>query len=216
MVGLTTLNGQQPPVPQQAETQPSCCGPITPRAAALSQFLDNENVEKKWLAHQYVNWETGEPDRLDLPLTPSSHTHCSAFAASVAKQLGVYILRPPEHKASRLATAQADWLASKAGQQAGWAQLASMAEAQRHANLGELVVAVYPSPDPEKSGHIAILRPAELSAEDLAENGPEEIQAGRTNYNRTRVRTGFRFHRAAFPNNILYFAHSLGEQLPAQ
>ena len=57
-----------------------------------------------WLAGERVNWESGAPVgawRDDRP-----HTHCSAFVASAAKRLGIFVLRPPDHGAVLLANAQ--------------------------------------------------------------------------------------------------------------
>src|SRR5437763_13768976 len=70
----------------------------------LTAALDAMDVEHKWLAREYVKWETGEA--LDKAVTDGKpHTHCSAFVAAACKKLGVYILRPPEHKATQLANA---------------------------------------------------------------------------------------------------------------
>src|SRR5947207_62290 len=105
----------------------------------LAAALDAMDVEHKWLARAYVKWETGEP--LDKPVTDGKpHTHCSAFAAAVAKKLGVYLLRPPEHNATQLANAQYDWLEQE-GKKKGWRVVKMASEAQRRANEGQLVVA---------------------------------------------------------------------------
>ena len=59
----------------------ACCGAITPEGYRLIDLIDAMNVEKLWLAHQHVNWETGESDRPADYNGPGNHTHCSAFAA---------------------------------------------------------------------------------------------------------------------------------------
>jgi hypothetical protein len=115
---------------------------LTPKAQALARFLDGLGVEDKWIAGSHINWETGLPTGVPEKL-PGKHTHCSAFVASAAKQLGVYILRPPEHGQALLANAQYDWLEGDAGRAQGWRPLATAADAQAGANQGELVVAVY-------------------------------------------------------------------------
>src|SRR5438445_12263218 len=76
--------------------------------------LRRMNVESLWLAHEHVNWETGEPDKGEDYTGPGRSTHCSAFAAAVGKRLGVYMLRPPEHGQILLANAQAAWFRSPA------------------------------------------------------------------------------------------------------
>lgn len=186
-----------------------CCGPITPAGDRLAATLDSMNVESLWLSHEHVNWETGGPDRGGVDEGEGHHTHCSAFAASAAEKLGVYLLRPPEHGQVLLANAQADWLPSDAGRQAGWRSLANMREAQRLANQGQLVLVVYQNPDRHVPGHIAIVRPSKKSEETLEENGPEVIQAGEHNHNKINVRVGFENHPGAWPDGVRYYVHAL-------
>lgn len=186
-----------------------CCGPITAAGDHLTQALDSMHVESLWLDGRHINWESGEPDRPAGYTGPATHSHCSAFAAETAKRLGVYLLRPPDHGQELLASAQAEWLASAAATQAGWHPVVDMHQAQHLANQGTLVLAVYPSPDPHRPGHIAIVRPSEKSASLLNENGPEIIQAGEHNYTRTTTRHGFAEHPGAWPSNIRYYAHPL-------
>jgi hypothetical protein len=186
-----------------------CCGTITPAGDRLRSTLDSMDVESLWLAHEHVNWETGEPDRGGDYEGPGNHTHCSAFAAAVAKKLGVYLLRPPEHGQALLTNAQADWLAGDAGSRAGWRRVQDMREAQRLANQGSLVLVLYPNPDKHVPGHIAIVRPTEKSFKALKENGPEIIQAGEHNHAKTNVKTGFANHPGAWPDGVLYYVHAL-------
>jgi hypothetical protein len=184
-----------------------CCGPVTPAGERLASTLDSMNVEFLWLAHEHVNWETGEPDKGAEDEGPGNHTHCSAFAAAAAKRLGVYLLRPPEHGQILLANAQADWLADEAGSKAGWRRVSNMLEAQRLANQGSLVLALYQNPNRHVPGHIAIVRPSQKSQGTFEENGPEIIQAGEHNHNKTNVRTGFENHPGAWPDGVLYYTH---------
>jgi hypothetical protein len=196
----------------QSATEPGhvpCCGPITPAGDRLAATLDNMNVESPWLAHEHVNWETGEADRDADYEGPGNHSHCSAFAAAAAERLGVYLLRPPEHGQVLLANAQADWLAGEAGAQAGWRRVQNMQEAQELANQGTLVLVIFRNPDRHLSGHIAIVRPSEKSANALEENGPEIIQASEHNHNKANVKIGFGSHPGAWPDGVLYYAHDL-------
>jgi hypothetical protein len=186
-----------------------CCGSITPAGDRLASVLDHMNVESLWLANEHVNWETGEPDRGADYEGPGNHTHCSAFAAAAAKKLGVYLLHPPEHGQQLLANAQAIWLKSPAGEQAGWKAVPEMHKAQQLANRGVLVVVLYPNPDPHVPGHIAIVRSSEKSARALEDNGPEIIQAGQHNHARTNVRIGFGNHPGAWPSGVRYYIHTL-------
>jgi hypothetical protein len=181
---------------------------ISPAGQRLAQKLDSFEVEKRWPAHLHVNWETGDPDGKPEKGT-GVHTHCSAFVASAAKQLGVYILRPPEHGQVLLANAQNEWLESEGAAQ-GWQHLKDGREAEDAANKGELVVASYHNHHDNKPGHIAIVRPSAKSPEAIAEEGPDMVQAGAQNYNVVSAKKGFAGHPAAWRDNeIEYFAHAL-------
>jgi hypothetical protein len=187
--------------------QTSCCGPITVDGRKLLAVLDATNVETLWLAHEHVNWETGEPDKDADYEGPGKATHCSAFAAAVGKHVGVYMLRPPEHGQILLANAQAAWFHSDAGRENGWRELKTAKDAQTLANEGKLVAIVFDNPDPHKPGHIAIVRPAARSEHLLEENGPEITQAGERNYVKTSTKVGFEHHPGAWPGGVRYYAH---------
>jgi hypothetical protein len=174
----------------------------------LAAFLDGLQVESRWPAGVHVDWETGLPDGR-IERFEGKHTHCSAFVASAAKQLGVYILRPPEHGQTLLANAQYDWLRDE-GQAHGWSQLPDGYEAQRAANRGFLVVAAYKNHHSDKPGHIAIVRPSGKTKAEILAEGPQIIQAGGHNYTSTTLRHGFADHPAAWENNeVVYYAHDL-------
>lgn len=82
---------------------------------------------------------------------------------------------------------------------------------QTLANQGQLVVAVFKSPNPKKPGHIVVLRPSEKTAAQLSADGPQEAQAGEHNATDTEVVKGFAGHHGAWlPGDqgaILFFAH---------
>ena len=189
-----------------------CCGPLAPAAQALARVLDASDVEHRWLAHQHVNWETGEADRFTETAGLGRATHCSAFAAAMGQRLGVYLLRPPAHSAKLLASAQTAWFASAEGQARGWQAVADAAEAQSRANAGALVVVSYASPDPARPGHIAIVRPSLKPRAALDDGGPQIIQAGARNSNSESAREGFVHHPGAWPAAVRYFSHAV--QLP--
>jgi hypothetical protein len=181
---------------------------ITPQAQALMKVLDAMDVEGKWIAGEHVYWETGLPT--GVPETsPGKHTHCSAFAAAAAKTLGVYILRPPAHGQKLLANAQNEWLAEQ-GAANGWVKLATADEAQAAANRGLLVVASYHNHHDDRPGHIAIVRPGNKTAEQIAAEGPDVIQAGSVNKTSISLRDGFAGHPAAWRDHeIVYYAHEV-------
>jgi len=205
-LAISLANVSARPVPQT-----SCCGPISSAGQKLLAVLDATNVESLWLAHEHVNWETGEPDKDADYEGPGKATHCSAFAAAVGKRVGVYMLRPPEHGQILLANAQATWFHAPAGQQGGWREIKTAKEAQTLANTGNLVAIVYENPDPHKPGHIAIVRPAARSERLLEENGPEITQAGEKNYIKTSTKVGFEHHPGAWPDGVRYYAHAVGK-----
>lgn len=183
-------------------------GDITPAGEKLAKILDETHVEKLWLAKHKVDWETGKSLGLSTD-DGKSHTHCSAFVASVAMRHHVYILRPPEHSTVLLANAQLDWLKNE-GSRKGWKAVKNPIEAQHLANKGEFVVAAYKSSDSKKPGHIAIVRPSTKSEKDIEEEGTQIIQAGMTNYNITSAKEGFKHHHGAFKDGeIYYFVHRL-------
>src|SRR6478672_3068167 len=181
---------------------------ITPQAQALMKVLDAMDVEGKRIAGEHVYWETGLPT--GVPETsPGKHTHCSAFVAAAAKNLGVYILRPPEHGQKLLANAQNEWLAEE-GASNGWLKLANAAEAQAAANRGLLVVASYHNHHDDRPGHIAIVRPGNKTAGQTAAEGPDVIQAGSVNRTLISLREGFAGHPAAWRDHeVVYYAHEV-------
>jgi hypothetical protein len=181
---------------------------ITTQAQAMMKVLDAMGVESKWIAGEHVYWDTGLPT--GVPETsPGKHTHCSAFVAAAAKNLGVYILRPPEHGQKLLANAQNEWLAEE-GAARGWVKLADANQAQAAANRGQLVVASYHNHHDDRPGHVAIVRPGEKTAEQIAAEGPDVIQAGAVNKTSISLRDGFAAHPAAWRDHeIVYYAHDV-------
>lgn len=191
-------------------------GVVSPAGKRLAEFLDGTGVEHLWQADHYVDWKTGEPTTRPLRGGVRS-SHCSAYAAAVADRLGVYLLRPPRHGLALLANAQYAWLLSADGPDHGWTPADTAEQAQGLANAGQLVVAVYRAPDPSKPGHIAVVRPAVRTAADLADTGPEIIQAGASNYTDTTVSVGFHHHRGAWDAGgkaVKFFAHPIGDADP--
>jgi len=184
-----------------------CCGIITPEGHRLLTLLDSMDVEHHWLEHEHVDWISGVSDKPPDYHGSDMASHCSAFAAAVGYKLGVYLLRPPEHPQQLLASAQGNWLASKAGQAAGWTNITDTARAQHLANLGAFVVVDYVSPDPHTPGHIAVIRPSEKSAAQLAADGPEVTQAGALNYDDYVAAKVFEHHPGAWPNQVRYYSH---------
>jgi hypothetical protein len=189
----------------------ACCGPITADGTRLAAFLDGSGVDHLWLHGFRVNWETGAAISAWDDGRP--HTHCSAFVASIAMRLGIYVLRPPQHSQVLLANAQMGWLHSREAAATGWHPLPDVTAAQTRANLGELVLVAFENPDPHKLGHIAIVRPSEIDAASLLANGPFVIQAGLHNALSVPLSEGFANHRGAWvaggTGDVRFFAHAV-------
>lgn len=171
-------------------------------------LIDALDVESHWPAGQHVHWESGVPD--GKPETGAGrHTHCSAFVASAAKKLGIYILRPPEHAQLLLANAQFEWLATQ-GAQNGWQSVEDAVDAQHFANRGYFVVAAYRNHHDDKPGHIAIVRPSGKSVAAIRSEGPDITQAGNSNYRETTLQRGFAGHPAAWGRKeVRFYAHAV-------
>ena len=85
-IAAGTLHRVSPVQAAQAATEP-CCGVITSQGQQLVAVLDSMNVEKRWLAHEHINWETGEADEPATYNGPGKSSHCSAFTAAVGERL---------------------------------------------------------------------------------------------------------------------------------
>lgn len=177
-------------------------------AEDLWKRLEAMQVDRLWLPGAIVDWKTGQPTGQPFTDSPKKHTHCSQFVAAASLRLAVPLLRPPEHSVIGLANAQNAWLDSDAGRKAGWVRLKDAGEAQRFANEGRLVLASVSNPDPSRAGHIAIVRPGEKDADLLAQEGPDIMQAGGTNFMRASLRRGFANHPKEY-DKIAFHAHAV-------
>lgn len=188
---------------QVAASQPTnlCCGSITPGGQQLLHLLDSMDVEHLWLSHHAVHWRSGFPKEVH------GGTHCSAFAAAVADRLGIYLLHPPEHSQEFLASAQGRWLAGSHARHDGWTRVESPRGAQSLANRGYLVVLVHISPEAEVHGHIAVVRPAEKTDQQIDTDGPETIQAGLRNFADGNAQRSFQLHPGVWPSQVGMYVH---------
>lgn len=193
----------------QVEAAEPCCGAVTAAGERLTSLLDGLDVEHRWLEKMHVDWQTGDADRPADYAGSGRATHCSAFAAAVGFRLGVYMLRPPEHGQVLLASAQTAWFASQAGIDAGWRSVDGNEAAQRLANQGQLVVISYRNPDRKKPGHIVVVRPSLKSAEQLAVEGPQVIQAANRNKASYPAARSFTAHPGAWPDAVKMFVHDV-------
>ncbi len=188
----------------------ACCGKLSAEGEHILQLLNQSRVEELWLSGRHIDWETGEPDRPIGYVGPETKTHCSAYVAAMAKRLGVYVLRPPQHAQELLANAQTAWFGSAQGAASGWYEVRTPREAQSLANAGKLVVASFQAANPHRPGHIGIVRPdARRTLNEIRTDGVWMTQAGETNYLRVSERVAFAHHPGAWPDGVRYFAHDL-------
>jgi hypothetical protein len=159
-----------------------CCSEINAVGQRLASQLEAMDVESLWLAHQHVDWETGEADRGGEYEGPGQHNLCSATAGQRA---------------------------GSEAQERGWQEIAGAQRAQEMANSGNLVLVVCANQDPHEPGHVAIVRHSEKSAEALQRNGHQVLQSGTHNHNSTTVRIGASNHPDAWPLGVRYFVHQL-------
>ena len=72
------------------------------------------------------------------------------------------------------------------------------------------IVAVYKESDPQRPGHVAIVRPSTKRDELIDAEGPQIIQAGAHNARSTSLKQGFIHHPDAWgQQKVRYFAHKL-------
>ena len=185
---------------------------VNPAGNNLLNFYLNMNVENLWIAGHHIDWVTGLPDRPNAEA--GIKTHCSAFVAAVCKNKSIYILRPPEHSQILLANAQFQWLTTPAAQSMGWHQIINTSinktyfAAQQYANNGYVVVAVCQNLNPHKSGHIALIRPTEISTQQLTDEGPTVTMASTKNTNLISLKLGFKSHIKEWPEPAILFFYN--------
>ena len=139
-------------------------------------------------------------------------------------RLGIYLLRPPFHDESLLASAQDHWLrgfrryTGESAEEAGWVRIGrsgdagSIGVAQNAANSGRVVLASYaqrPARDIDtgefepRPGHIAIIRP-QIPGTD---SEPHVCAAGHINSADIKISDSFSEHVGAWPGNIDFYVH---------
>ncbi|MDE1155372.1 MAG: hypothetical protein PW735_06530 [Acidobacteriaceae bacterium] len=200
-------NASAPTAEVAAAPTALCCGVVSYNGKYLDAVIDSMHVDSLWQPRVHIDWLTGQQDQPSSSTGPDRATHCSSFTAALGLRLNVYMLRPPQHPQQLLASAQARWFHTSEGRKDGWEPLGSAAEAQTHANQGDLVVVVYESPDEHRPGHIAIVRPYEKTSEELEKDGVETAQAGALNFSNGVARNSFAKHEGAWPNGVKYYTH---------
>ena len=133
-------------------------------------------------------------EQRDVTGDGKDNTFCNVFAIDVLDAMGVNVDRGR-------ANTIANWFEEK-GQDNGWTEV-SAEEAQNYANQGLPTVAVWENPNPDDSGHIAIVRPYDPTM-GLDSSGIYIAQAGSKNFNYDEVSIGFGSNKV---NDIKYYYH---------
>lgn len=164
---------------------------IQSKGKILKKFLENQNVETKWKQNNYIDWLSGDTIIKELANPKDSfNTHCSAFVASICKQLNINILGPPDVRTEGLANLQYDWLNNN-NIENGWNNIdnavatanavAAPVAAQIYANNGYLVLMCYKNEINPNGGHIACVKPHMIDTNEVLNQGPQLCQAGKIN-----------------------------------
>jgi hypothetical protein len=186
---------------------PAAAADISRDGARLAESLDAMQVERFWLSDRDCDWQSGEAKGYR---TSTKVPHSASFVAAAGERLGVYILRPPHHALANLSNAQFDWLHTQDAHEQGWHEVKTAEEAQRLANHGQFVVAIWKNQQAGHVGHTAIVRPAEHGHQHLHDFGPQITQAGLVNYRSTSVAKGFSNYPTAWGNReVRFFAHKI-------
>ena len=162
----------------------------------------------KWIAGENVYWESGLPT--GVPETCPASTPIAARSSPPPRRSSASIFcARREHGQKLLANAQNEWLAEEGARpwlaQARRRQRGASRRQSRPARGGEL-----PQSHDDRPGHIAIVRPGNKTAEQIAAEGPDVIQAGSVNKTSISLKDGFAGHPAAWRDHeIAYYAHEV-------
>jgi hypothetical protein len=179
---------------------------VTRRGHALSQVLDAMNVERLWLPGRDVDWKTGAPGEATAT-AGRPRTHSADFVVAACRRLGIDIPRPTVPFEANAANTLCDWLRAE-GLTRGWRTVKGAIEAQEGANAGAVIIATFKSADPDRDGHVAIVRPSTKSEQAVREEGPQVTQAGPENFRSASLKTGLRQFAGAWPAGVRFFAHN--------
>ena len=133
--------------------------------------------------------QTLAPSRNYLPT--SDEVFCNVLVADCCKLMGVGY--PVDKRGYPMVCNQLNLFLHAEGPSAGFHQC-SARQAQHYANQGHFCFALWPNPDFFRHGHIAIVRPGQLSATQ----GPTIAQAGRRCFSQGYFQEGFGKKPATF------------------
>jgi hypothetical protein len=173
--------------------------------SSYAQFLDSFNIYQKWIRGKDCDIYTGEHH--NQPHSFSNVTYCSLFVAHIARHLNIYLPAPPFYKRYFLATRQCRWLFEQ-GKMRGWKKV-SFIQAQDYANEGYFTLACSLNDQPNKPGHIAVVRPAFKLPFKLLIEGPQILNVGWYNNSSISAKEGFKKQKDPFKRDksIYYFTY---------
>lgn len=179
------------------------------------QTFNSLKVEEKWQKGEIINCKTseiieeytGEHKKTGRRV---NHDGCFVYAALSSLNIPKDSLPPhPEFDTGfipLLTNKQADWYETE-GNKHGWNYIKNkdrednFTQAQKLANQGYLVIAIYKNINPKRVGHTAIVIPSDKDIEKIKKDGPEIAQAGTNNFSSCSLKKGFRNKKDAFKNN---------------
>jgi len=192
-------------------SSPALSQEITEKGTRLLLFYNHLDVEHHWLKGNTIDWESGVRTEPASSGT-DNYGYAAEFVAAVCKKLKIRFPGPDEcREGDLLINEQYNWIKEK-GKKNKWEGNRRDVEAQRLANEGNLVIAIFPGKTPGQPGHIALVRPANLTQEMIEDEGVQLIQAGTKNYTSTSAKEGFREFPSAFTDLMIqFFSHKIEE-----
>lgn len=201
----------------QAET-------IAEPAKEILGIVNSLKVEEKWQKGKTINCKTGETIEEytgEHKKTGNRITHDSCFVYAVASSLNIAKDSLPPHPEFGtdfipfLTNKQADWY-EREGSKQGWNYIKNkdkdnnFIQAQKLANQGYLVVAIYKNINPKRLGHTSIVIPSNKDVEKIKLEGPDTAQAGINNFSCGSLKKGFKNKKDVFKNNeIKFYYHKI-------
>ena len=190
----------------------------TNRGAPLNAPRTNSPAHRG--AHDYASVIDQFRVETSARYEPGTDTYCNIFVWDVTRAMGAeiphYVLENPAGASGvdelGKFTAPADllkelkvnptvaWL-TKSGVYHGWKRVEAKA-AQHMANDGHPTIAIWPNPDAQQPGHVAMVRPGSLP---LGPEGPAIAQAGRLVLDADHLDTGFK--DPALQRPVQYWYH---------
>jgi hypothetical protein len=157
----------------------------------LANILNSLDVENFWLQNRFIDWYSGKEINSEEKKIcknnnyNSYYTHCSSFVKSVCFRNNIEMYGPPDIETEGLANKQYDWLELH-GKKYGWIKINNIKniqydceiQAQKKANLGYLVLMLFKNKNDQNKGHIAVVKPENITESNVKINGCKICNVG--------------------------------------